>query len=266
MSLLHGIDISKWQAPSRIDYDEFAKEPDFIICRAAYGARSDKHFRTHFARLREQQEKRRLAGGAPLRLGAYTFIRQTQDWRAQHEAFVGELEAVGFGHLDIAPVVDLEWNHTNGDGKIDHRRFNPIAQNMLEELQQHYGCAMPYLAPGFFQTMKGPDWLLSYHWWVAHHTSAKEPWLPWKAKLPQGDWAIWQYTDEGRKPGYSGGLDLNRANHLPLVETEPDEDTDDPIPKLAEQPGAWDEDDDGVVEPHEIAAVLEQAAKHVRGL
>ena len=258
----NGIDISKWQNPSAIDYAKLTADQDFVICRAAYGSRSDKHFRTHFANLRKEQ-----SGRTDLCLGAYLFLRQTQDWRAQLEAFIGELDAVGFGEGDIFPFVDLEWN-TKYDGKIDPRRFNPIAQNVLEELRGRYGGALPYLSPGFFQTMKEPPFLFEYDWWVAHYTSEPEPGLlpRWKEKLPRKTWSIWQYTGTGRHDGYEGDLDLNTATYVPLIGAPVEDLDDDEIPNLANQPGAWDGDGDGVVEAVEIAEVLEEAARRVRGL
>lgn len=259
--MTHGIDISKWQPPSRIDYAQLTAEQNFVICRAAYGARSDRHFRTHMENLRKAADR-----DLPLVLGAYTFLRQTQDWEAQLEAFVGELEAVGYGTNDLLPVVDLEWN-TKYDGPVDKRRLNPIAKNVLEELTEHYGGALVYLAPGFFQTLGKPDYLLGYDWWVAHWTPAQFPWVPWREQLPFGNWSIWQYTNVGRVDGYDGPLDLNRAQQLPLVKKDVPDDTDTHFPpNLHENPHAWDLDNDGTIEKEEIAAWLDQAARRVREL
>lgn len=252
----HGIDISKWQPPEKIDYEKLTAGQDFVICRAAYGARSDRHFRTHVKRLRRQHTL----------LGAYTFLRQSQDWEAQLESFVGELEAVGYGRGDLLPVVDIEWN-TKFDGPVDKRRLNPIAKNVLEELTERYGGALVYLAPGFFQTLGKPDYLLGYDWWVAHWTLSAFPWVPWREQLPHGDWSIWQYTNVGRVDGYDGDLDLNRAQHLPVIETDVPGDTDTHFPpNLHENPLAWDLDNDGTIEKEEIAAWLDQAARRVREL
>lgn len=81
----------------------------------------------------------------------------------------------------------------------------------MEELSTKYGQSIAYLAPGFYQTLGEPDWLLEYPWWIAHYTSDPEPWCPFK------EWSMWQYTGKGIVSGYPGDLDLNRSVELPLI-------------------------------------------------
>lgn len=60
------VDISEWQPPSKIDYDKFAKQLDWVIVRTQYGSRRiDLHYKTHH---REFQKR-----GVPT--AAYAWVR-----------------------------------------------------------------------------------------------------------------------------------------------------------------------------------------------
>ena len=65
---MNGIDVSKWQDPSKVNYNSLADEGyDWVIARAAYGIKPDETFLTHV-------DKARKAG---LLVGGYSFYRQT---------------------------------------------------------------------------------------------------------------------------------------------------------------------------------------------
>lgn len=49
---------------------------------------------------------------------------------------------------------------------------------------------------------------LAYPLWVANYTTTTTPLLP----NPWTTWTIWQYTEAGKLPGYTGGVDLNYFN------------------------------------------------------
>jgi len=213
-----GIDISKWQHPSKMDWEGLVRNHDFVIIRACYGVKSDWAFEEHFKKAREHR----------VLVGAYLFYRQTQGWREQFEAFKGELDRVGFGEGNILPVVDLEWNEQY-DGKVIPHLFNTEARALIEQLAEIYGGCIVYLAPSFYQLLGMPAWLLDYQWWVAHHDVAK-PFCPW------GSWVIWQYTDEGKSFAYPTGVDLNWADAMPpVVDLVPDLE-DHEIPKIGSHP------------------------------
>ena len=195
-----GIDISKWQVPDKMNWEQIAKDHKFVIIRACYGVKSDWAFDLHFKAARENH----------VLVGAYIFYRQSQGWQEQFEAFKGELDRVGFGEDDILPVVDLEWNEKY-DGEVDPAKFNTDAKALVEKLAETYGGCILYLAPGFYQILGKPEWMLQYPWWIAHF-GVTQPWCPWKS------WIIWQYTGEGRTAGYSGqAIDLNHADEMPPV-------------------------------------------------
>lgn len=201
--MITGIDLSHHQNPNAIDYRKLAETQKFCIARASYGVKADQTFREHFSRAQE----------AGMLVGAYAFLRQNQPWTEQHEVFEAQLYRVSFGVGHILPVLDLEWN-TAYDGAVRAGPYVAAAAPFLERLRGDYGGAIVYLSPGFYPVIGSPEWLRDdFHWWVAHHTAAAEPTCPAKP-----DWAIWQYTDQGKVPGFAGPLDLNRARELPLVE------------------------------------------------
>jgi GH25 family lysozyme M1 (1,4-beta-N-acetylmuramidase) len=229
-----GIDISKWQNPSSIHWAQIKQDHQFVIIRACYGVKSDWAFEAHFDDAKDAGIKH---------VGAYTFYRQAQGWKEQYEAFKGKLDQVGFGEGDILPVVDMEWNEKY-DGKVNPAKFNQECRALVEELAKTYGGCILYLAPGFYETLGKPLWMLEYPWWIAHYNVAK-PWCPWKK------WAIWQYTGKGKTAGYSGAtIDLNWADELPpVVDLIPDIE-DHEIPDIAEHEPYGDIED-----PYELVVI-----------
>lgn len=214
-----GIDISHHQPPDDFDWDVVEKQVDFVYARATYGVRSDAAFPDHVAECQERD----------IDVGAYHFFRQQQDPDAQFEAFVGELDRVEMGEGDLLPTIDLEWNDKY-DGSVNKEWHNTRGRKLIERVAERYGSCMVYLAPGFYQTLGEPAWLLEYPWWVAHYTSKPEPWVPWADKLPNGTWSIWQHTGKGRIKGYPRDIDMNRAKHLHYIDATPEGIDDDQPP------------------------------------
>ncbi len=61
-----------------------------------------------------------------------------------------------------------------------------------------------YTYPGFWDNL-GTKRFADYPLWIAHYTTAEEPWVPggWKT------WTFWQYSDTGTVSGVSGNVDTN---------------------------------------------------------
>lgn len=192
-----GIDVSHHQDPTKIDYRSLRAEGySWVIARASYGTEPDKTFVEHCKR----------ASDAGMLVGGYLFLRGPQDAIEQLDVFQAQLSKVDF---QIAPVLDLEVN-SKYDGPLQKVSFVSKSQLILQALRVHYGEAIAYLAPGFYQQLGSPSWLKEYPWWVAHYTSEAKPWCPWV------EWSMWQHTGNGQTSGFKGDLDLNRAVKLPL--------------------------------------------------
>ncbi len=196
--MLRGVDVSKWQNPDAVNWTKVAQSQDFAIARACYGTRPDRAFVQHVTGAR----------GAGMQVGGYLFFRQVQGAEEQIEEFISALTAARIGPGDIAPVIDLEWNEQY-DGPVQPHTYSERGRRIAEVMRKEYGECMLYLAPGFFQTLGEPSWMLEYPWWIAHYTDDPEPWCPWK------NWDIWQYTGTGRIDGYATNIDLNVAKRLP---------------------------------------------------
>lgn len=202
--MLEGVDVSHHQAP--IDWGAVARHRvSFAYCRATYGTRSDRRFLEHAVGSRD----------AGLNTGAYHFFRQTQGAEEQFEAFDGELERIDTSPGDLAPCVDLEWNEKY-DGKVNPDLFNSAGRNVCAMTREKWGVCLVYLAPGFWELLGRPDWLLNFPWWVAHW-GVNEPYQPPGAPA----WSLWQYTNKGRVPGVAGDVDRNKASELICIPDEP---------------------------------------------
>lgn len=179
--MLLGYDVSKFQVPSGWNW----KAPiGFMIARASYGIKPDPRFVEYSVLCRANK----------IPFGSYAFYRQTQDWRKQYEALSTQLKLASYGPGDLFPAIDLEWNHTNGDGTVDPDKFNTEAKALCEQVRKDHGGCIIYLASYFPENMgarKSNDWKWmlepGYHHWLADYTQsrkktpdggAKSPYLP----------------------------------------------------------------------------------------
>jgi GH25 family lysozyme M1 (1,4-beta-N-acetylmuramidase) len=194
-----GIDVSHHQPAARFDWESIAADHRFVIARACYGRRVDGAFVEHARR----------AKAAGLHFGAYVFFRQRQPWQEQLDALARQLEGAGLGAGDIVPAIDLEAN-TDYDGPMDPAAHNGAGRALVEAVATRWGSALVYLAPGHWQELGRPAWVLEHAIWTAHW-GVEQP--VWPAR-----WAIWQRSATHHHPGFPGGpLDLNRARRLPRI-------------------------------------------------
>lgn len=174
---LTGIDIAHHQLSGPFDPSKLPESVTWLYIRTTYGVRLDREFEAHFAEAREKRPT--------LRLGPYHFFRQTQRAQEQWVAWRDAMDRVDIRAGDLAPCLDLEWNE-QFDGKVDPAIFNTAGKELAERIRGEFGECMIYMAPGFFQTLREPSWLLDYPWWIAHY-NVETPWCPWK------DWNAWQF-------------------------------------------------------------------------
>lgn len=198
-ALLSGIDISAHQPPSRFHWATIAVDHAFVIARACYGTRPDKHFAAHVLGARS----------AGMRVGGYIFFRQQQDPAEQLAVFEQQLADAGIGSGDLVPAVDLEEN--THDGPLNPGAHNKGGRFITEVLAMKHGAALIYLSPAHFMNLGTPPWVLEHHIWVAHWNVEQPSW-PW------GKWAVWQHSATYTHGGFRGGpLDRNRARQLPTI-------------------------------------------------
>ena len=195
-----GLDISSWQRPDKMHWDEIDSAHAFVICRATYGIKSDSAFSAHVEAIE----------ATSLILGAYHFVRTSQPWAAQIEAYCSRLDEADYGDDDIMPALDLERNEPYDPWQPS--KLLAYAANMAEVLTARFGGCLLYISPSDAAELGQPELLRQHPIWVAHY-GVSEP--RWPADNP---WTIWQSSGSHQGPEATGPLDLNYARSLPRCE------------------------------------------------
>ena len=193
-----GLDISSWQKPSSLHWDEIKKKHRFVICRATYGTKVDTTFHSHCENISKHD----------LTLGAYHFLRTSQDLDAQMEAFIREIESVGYGASEILPVIDIEKNQPYDEW--DPSKMMDYAHHMAAELADRFGGVIIYTNPNVDAVLGKPKLFRSHHVWIAHYGVSSPRW--------DGEWTMWQSSGSHQGPEADGPLDFNFAKKLPLCD------------------------------------------------
>jgi lysozyme len=194
--MLPGIDVSHFQRA--VDWAAVAaSEIRFCFIKATEGAANvDPRFIQNW----------RGAGAAGLLRGAYHFFHPTVPAATQAESFIRTVVRLEPG--DLPPVLDLEvpaaW------GTIAQSARAPLAIQWLETVERRLGATpIVYLSPAFaIEILKGAPALGRFPAWLAHYTDAAAPMVP----KPWESWTFWQYTREGKTPGVTLPVDLDRFN------------------------------------------------------
>lgn len=245
MGDFQAIDVSKWQDPSKFDWDgltEYSEQlrqttghPLILIARATYGANMRDE---RFAQYATISRSRKFI------FGAYHFYRQTHSVEAQMAAWNQQMDAIeGLQSGDLFPVLDMEDNRTNGDGRVKKKLWNRACDEIGDALKEEYGGCILYYS-SFFPDMldahkKDANWRWmqeeGYHHWLADYSrpdgQPRNPYTP--------TWALHQ-SKPSPMPFYNRGqspIDKNFANpdfdlsklQIGTVD-EPTDDDDDAAP------------------------------------
>ena len=182
MTLLFGIDLSKWQDPTKIDYDKLAEQVDFVILRIGFGWAKDVHFERHYLAFAERG----------VRVGGYHFPLNT---RLQEQADLVK-QALDGKRIEAGLWVDVEAQYQK---RSEINAYIPILESTLDTEVGIYTSYSKWL-----EFMQNETCWASRRLWVANYgvIVPKLP-SPWKK------WCVWQYSSTGRLNGYSGNLDLD---------------------------------------------------------
>jgi len=134
---------------------------------------------------------------AGIQRGAYHFFRPASSVQGQIDLF---LKTVKLEAGDLPAVLDLETT-----GGLSAAQLCDRAAIWLEAVEKATLMRpIIYTYPGFWDNL-GTERFADYPLWIAHYTSADEPWVPggWKS------WTFWQYSDTGSVSGVSGNVDTN---------------------------------------------------------
>ncbi len=190
---VEGIDVSKWQP--EIDWVAAARAGIyFVFIKGSEGTYADAKFIQHWEGSK----------GLMLR-GAYVFFRPDLADQVSIATQMRTLYRVvsDTGDLgELPPVLDVEKAPCTWSQVAE-------AMDLLESL---FGrTPILYTSPGFARYLGPlPAHLRAKNWplWIAQYTQAAEPTLPngWTT------WTFWQYTSQGRIPGYTSNIDRDRFN------------------------------------------------------
>jgi GH25 family lysozyme M1 (1,4-beta-N-acetylmuramidase) len=197
-SYREGIDISHWQGT--INWTQVAAAgKSFAIAKATEGVGyKDPTYGTNKAGA--------MSNG--LKFGAYHFARPENDPIREADWFVDNSD---YEHGMLIPTLDLE--RTGGRGPNGLTNWTKA---WLQRVDERLGVKpMIYMSPYFWRTnLNDTRWFADNGYevlWIAHwHVATPQPPAEnWGGK----GWTFWQYTSDGRVPGISGRVDLNRYRY-----------------------------------------------------
>jgi lysozyme len=191
---VQGIDVSHHNGT--IDFAKVAASGVKFVLMKATEATSfvDPKFGTNWAN----------ASAVGLKRGAYHFFRPGISGINQADNLITQLKKHGFAKGDIIPTVDCE--DYDGSGKP---AYQTQLQAFIDRVASAFdvGC-MIYTYRGFWKKIGNPTSFAKYPLWVVDLSSVNDP------RLPAGwtDYAVWQYTFDGKVPGIVGDVDRDRFN------------------------------------------------------
>lgn len=174
------LDISHHQVPSKMNYDELAKQVDLVIIRTQYGSKTiDRHYKTHHNEFKKR--------GIPT--AAYAWVRgiSVSDMEVEATDFYNRTKEFNptFWFLDVEEKSMLDMR--NG--------VSAYAQKLRSLGAKKVGV---YIAHHLYEKFK------------LNLNEFDAVWIPRYGNKPNYPCDIHQYTDKGTLNGYGGSLDLNR--------------------------------------------------------
>jgi len=152
-----GFDVSHHQNPKLLKFDMAQGVTDFMIARANYGKdTSDRQFVEWAKRIR----------GARIVFGAYMFYRQIHSVEDQLAVFDRQLDLIGgLKAGDMYPVLDMEENHANKDGRRRDgfpkaKFFSDSCRRIAEAWKDQFGNCILYYSSFF------PEYLKEHKAWI----------------------------------------------------------------------------------------------------
>jgi GH25 family lysozyme M1 (1,4-beta-N-acetylmuramidase) len=196
---LEGIDVSKWQGI--VDWAQVrAAGKRFAIGKATEGVGyKDESYDRNKAGARAQG----------LVFGAYHFARPGNNDPVREADWF--LDTAGYERGMIVPTLDLEQT-----GGLGPNALTTWTKAWVQRVDARLGVKpMIYTSPSFWRNnLNDTRWFADNGYaivWIAH-------WGVSSPSVPAGNWGgrswtFWQYTSDGRVPGISGRVDLNRYRY-----------------------------------------------------
>lgn len=190
------IDISYWQNPDLINYDQLADSISGANLRGAYGIWKDTAFERHYAELHKR--------GVPL--GCYHYIIGNYTGTAQADIFN---QVVKGKELKLGLWDDVEDRQvlTGLTKSVVHEYHSSIELLTRRKVGIYTGAFawVEIMGSDGDRYADRPLWIASYSDQLYMENNIKEL-LPWNT------WTFWQYSDSGTFDGYFSGVDCNLFN------------------------------------------------------
>ncbi len=196
--IVHGIDVSKWQAD--IDWKKVkAAGVKFVFIRCGYTALSK-----NFAMYEDEYFKQNIQGAydAGIQVGVYFFSNSKTVSEAQKEA-QKTLELIDeYSDMITLPVV-YDFEAFSQAYRAYGLPKAQVTQNTIayaDIIQDAGYTPMYYGSPSFLSSSFDVSSLTNYDCWLANYTTKT---------AYTGDYAYWQYSSTGQVDGVAGNVDCN---------------------------------------------------------
>ena len=189
------LDISEWQPPVSINYDQLAKAVDGVIVRVQYGSNYiDKHYKTHISNFQKR--------GVPVAVYAWVRGSSYSDMETEAKDFYNRAKAYNptFWWLDVEEqsMGDMRGGCEKYRAKLKALGAKKVGAYVANHLFSKFN-----LDISKFDGLWVPTYSLN--------ASRKEnAFYNGLNPTATSNYNIHQYTSVGRLDGYNGSLDLNR--------------------------------------------------------
>lgn len=188
------LDISRYQDPDDVDFDELAQHISGVILRAGFTGWGEKtlHEDPTFDRYYEEFTKR----GIPV--GAYWFSCAQNEADGKKEA-QKMLEIIRGKKLELPLFWDTESEERQRE--VPKQQLTNAGISFLETIEDVGYYVGIYASASWLVEKLDMSRLSDYDVWVAHYGVSKPAY--------SGDYDMWQFTSSYRLPGYNGNLDAS---------------------------------------------------------
>ena len=206
-TILHGIDVSRWQG--NINWDKVKADGiDYAFIQVGfrgYGssgilsdATKDPYFDTNM--------QNAIAAG--VKVGVYVFSQATTKAEAVEEAkYI--LDAIGNYPISMPLVMDFEYASTDSglggrlyNARLSKKQATDVCMAFCDEISAAGFTPMIYANKSMLEDQINADTLTDagYHIWLANYT---------KETSYKGTFSFWQYSEKGSVKGIKGDVDMN---------------------------------------------------------
>ena len=191
MTLGYAIDVSHFQNPTTLPWDEFRGKVQLVMARASYGSSVlDSRCAEHVARAR----------GIGAVVGIYSFFRPTQPVADQFAALEVQATKAGITNGDVCPAIDIEMDPFPNPGTSVGTGWSGPCEDFANRVVERFGNCIIYMTQADWTLMGKPAWVLKRPLWVAEYTSS--PTLRTPGNVPA---FMWQHRVANFDPNGPGG-------------------------------------------------------------